>query len=255
MKLPHGLLKESIQHIRDFMHFVLRLSRMSIGFRCVRDSGCRRACCCRGVRDGRGRRRDSPRRAPLGLRVHEPRDARHAGRRHHQSGSPVGARRRGAVGAPGRRCRKGVRRLPRRRPREHEGRGGALPGVGRGERAAGQPGAAHQRLPQQPPAIAGACVREQGAPCAHRLARAPVARSADCGPGRRADEALPGSRARDVQSPSGTVEPRLRALPRRALEREARRHQHHRRGIRPATRSTGSNGRRSGRSSAGCATA
>ena len=50
-----------------------------------------------------GRGGDPPRRPPLGLRVHGPRDARHAGRRRDQSGHALGAGRRGALEPQGRR--------------------------------------------------------------------------------------------------------------------------------------------------------
>ena len=96
-----------------------------------------------GPSDVACRRRDSARRAPLGLRAHEPRDARDAGRRGHRPGGFLAARRRSAVAPQGGPGRHRVRLLSR----QHEGRRGAL-SEGR-VRAGGQPGAADQRLPHR----------------------------------------------------------------------------------------------------------
>ena len=113
-----------------------------------------------------------------------------------EPGDAVGARRRGALESQGRRRRARVRRLPRRRRREHEGRRGALSGLRRGARTAGQSRAAHQHLPHRPAAGAAARVRGQGAARADRLRRAAIARGADRDRGRRANEAIPRRRPR-----------------------------------------------------------
>ena len=136
----------------------------------------------------RHRRRNSACRAQVRLRLHGPRDPRHAGRRHRQSRHAVGARRRGAVEAQGWRRRQIMRRLPWRRADQHEGRGGALSRLQRGARSADRSRAAHQYLPHRPAASDAVPVREQGAARAHRLCGTAIARHADRDRRRRAHQ-------------------------------------------------------------------
>ena len=200
------------------------------------------------------RRRDPALRPPLGLRLHEPRDARDAGRRHRQSRPALGARGRNAVEPEDRRRRPRLRRLPRRCPREHEGRGRAPSGVRRRAGTAGQSRAAHQSLPYRPTAGAAARLREPRPSRADRLRRAPIARPADRrsrSTSARSRSSMPaappsiGARASSI-SPAANVTTTTGDGSSRATSSRRR--------TRPGTRSTGWSGRASARSSAGCAT-
>ena len=211
---------------------------------------------CAVLRLVRDRSRNPARRAKLRLRLHEPRNARHAGRRHRQPGHAVGARRRGAVEPQGR--RPPANRAPTAtatRPTSMKGVAARYPAF---SPARGRPINLEQRINlcrDRPADSDAARLREQGPAGAHRLCGTAIARHADRDRGRRADQAVPRRRPRDVQPAPGAAQSLLRAVPRRQLGPASSPARRYRRATPPAIRSTGWNGRRSARCSGGCATA
>ena len=179
-----------------------------------------------------------------GYDADEPRDQGDAGRRHRQSRHALGARRRGAVerarraqtasacadchgDAPQIACTASRRAIRRSTP------SAAARSTSSSASTSAAPSSSRRR---RSPTRAATCWRS---PPMSRVSRAGCrSRARRC-----AASALHRGRPQTVRAPPGPAQSLLRALPRRQLGPEARRQSRSRRRIRPAIRSTGSNGR------------
>ena len=200
--------------------------------------------------------RDSPGRAPLRLRLHEPRDAGACS----TTTRPI----RACCGcSTARRC--GAARPARRADpaptatataEEHAGRRGALPGLQRRARPPDRPAGPHQSVPRAPKQNATPFASESR----ELLALAAYVAHQSRGHADRAGEdprlaALPRARPRALSSSAKGSSTSPAPTATTTIGARARRQRRSRRRTRPAIRSTGSNGRASGPCSAGCATA